>query len=71
MDRLFRAPFNNQWVPSIAETSHNAPRSYIVKTGTGTELRRYRRDLLHTNEQFVYAPHRDDKVTGQTAIRSP
>lgn len=49
---------------------HNIPRSYIVKTNPGSELRHNRHNLLHTNEHFVYAPYQDDDVTDQSVIPS-
>ena len=51
-----RVRHDNKWYPAkiISIPSRHRPRSYIVKSHTGRELRRNRKDILKTNEKVNY-----------------
>ena len=51
-----RVRHDNKWYPAkiISVPSRHRPRSYIVKSHTGRELRRNRKDILKTKEKENY-----------------
>ena len=45
-----RVRTDKTWQPGVVESKSQEPRSYIVKTESGQQLRRNRRHILKTNE---------------------
>jgi hypothetical protein len=55
--------YNGKMSPTKAQVvaTSSSPRSYIVKTEEGTQLRRNRRDLLFTKEEFEPLSEEEDE----------
>ena len=45
---VVRVKHNKQWLRGVIDTKHTEPRSYNVRTETGSVLRRNRRDIIAT-----------------------
>ena len=58
----------HSWQAAKVISAHSSPRSYNIQTDTGTQLRRNRRDLIHTREDPpVCARHIDEDVPSATS----
>ena len=70
--RLQKKP-NSNWVPATVISTHETPRSYIVRTPDGGEYRRNRRFLMKTQETVIPEPDIvcDDNSTEQPKAKAP
>ena len=58
----------HSWQAAKVISAHSSPRSYNIQTDTGTQLRRNRRDLIHTRKDPpVCARHIDEDVPSATS----
>ena len=58
---VVRVNHNKQWQRGVVDTKHIEPRSYNVRTETGSMLRRNRRDIIATYEMALCCnPSTDD-----------
>jgi len=63
---VIRVKNNGQWESGmVTEKLDNVPRSFMIKTESGSELRRNRRHLIQTKEEppDCSPPHEDDVLT--------
>jgi hypothetical protein len=64
---VVRIKHNAKWVRGTVTGLHTSPRSFLVKTDSGTILRRNRRHLIKTSEQ-AYLPSMGEEIEDEGAV---